>query len=224
MKPNRSSKTWELAALALLVAAFNAPLLFGGPDERFVLFPERLWGGQWHLLITHAFVHVGSYHLWLDAGAFLALYAALGLANGWQRGGVVVGGILGSAVATLLAWPAAAESGLCGLSGVAHGLMAVCGVEILGNERLTKAERWAGAAALCVVVAKGAVESATGQVYFGGWHVGYVGSPVAVCHAGGIAGALAAYAVAGLWLSPVFARVQTSRQGLRTDDGAAGVG
>ena len=44
VKPNRSSKTWELAALALLVAAFNAPLLFGGPAEGLVLFPERLWG------------------------------------------------------------------------------------------------------------------------------------------------------------------------------------
>ena len=203
MKRERDGKNWELAALALLVAAFNVSLFFGGPSARFVLFPERLAGGQWHVLFTHAFVHVGAYHLLLDASAFLSLYAALGLAKAWRRGAVVAGGIAGSAVATLLAWPAAAESGLCGLSGVAHGLMAVCGIEMLGNERLSKIERWAGGAALCVVVAKAAAEAASGRMFFGGWHAGHVGLPVAVCHAGGIVGALAVYASLRHWRGEV---------------------
>ena len=199
MTAKRESRKWELAGWAALVAAFNLPLLAGGASDRFALFPGRLADGEWHLLFTHAFVHVGFYHLLLDAGALLALHAALELGSAWRRIGVVAGGILGSAAATLMAWPAAGETGLCGLSGAAHGLMAVCGIETLGNARLSRAERWVGALTLGIVVAKAAGESVAGRVFFGGWHLGDVGMPVAVCHAGGVVGALAAYAMLRHW-------------------------
>lgn len=214
MKPSQKKMIRDLALLAALVALINIPLLTGGVSERLVLFPERLRDGQWHLLILHAFVHVSPYHLLLDAGAFLSLYAALRLPSARQRLAITAGGIMGSALATLLAWPAAASAGLCGLSGVAHGLMAVCGLEMLADGRGSRLERTAGGAALVVVALKAATEAVVGHVLFAGLHAGNVGLPVAVCHAGGIIGALMIFAL--MPRSPVAGNAG-SRNGIARD-------
>lgn len=198
MKPSQKKMIRELALLAALVALLNIPLLTGGVSKQLVLFPERLRDGQWHLILLHAFVHVSPYHLLLDAGAFLSLYAALRLPKARQRLAVTAGGITGSAFATLLAWPAAASAGLCGLSGVAHGLMAVCGLEMLADRSGSRLERTAGGVALAVVALKAATEAVVGHVLFAGLHAGSVGLPVAVCHAGGIVGALLVFALMSL--------------------------
>ena len=47
-----------------------------------------------------------------------------------------------------------------------------------------------GLASLALVVGKSGFEAVTGRIPFAWLHLGWVGFPIAVCHAGGVLGAL----------------------------------
>lgn len=175
----------DLVALSLAILLLNVPLLAGRVPLEFVLTPAALQGEWWRWL-THPFAHVSLYHAALDAGAFLALYAALPRAGrGWCAGLAMAG----STAAAVLPGGALA-GGFCGLSGAGHGLMAAVAASFLrGSDR---AGRWMGGLALALVVGKGLVEAWTGSVLFSSWHLGDVGAPVAVCHLGGVLGGVVA--------------------------------
>jgi len=175
----------DLVALSLVILLLNVPLLAGHVPLALVLTPAALQGEWWRWL-THPFAHVSLYHAALDAGAFLALYAALPRARRGWCAGLAVAGSTGAAV--LLG--GAPAGGFCGLSGAGHGLMAAVAASFLrGSDR---AGRRMGALALALVAGKGLVEALTGAVLFSSWHLGDVGSPVAVCHLGGVLGGLIA--------------------------------
>lgn len=184
----------DLALLSLAVGLANLSLLAGaGPSRGLVFLPGPFLAGEWWRLLTHPFVHVSPYHLLLDAGAFFWLYSLVQGGPG-RRLALAAAAAAGSLAAAAFA-PGFAGLGLCGLSGVAHGLMAVVGVQALRAE--DGRSRAVGACMLLAVVLKGAFEALTGGVFFLGLHPGSVGAPNPLCHAGGIVGALAAWGSSG---------------------------
>jgi rhomboid family GlyGly-CTERM serine protease len=179
---NRSVRL-ELVVFAIVLGFLNAPLFGGIWPRHLVFFPELVATGEWWRVVTHPFVHVSWYHLLLDGSAFFLLYSEL---HDWSRvRRLVAAGVcaLGSLLAAMLS-PAVASIGFCGLSGVAHGLMAITAVEMI--RRKGKRERIAGWCVLLLVVGKATAEAATGQVAFSFLHFGLMGVPIAACHAGGV--------------------------------------
>jgi rhomboid family GlyGly-CTERM serine protease len=184
----------ELAALAVWVVLANRPLLFGGMADGLAFHPQAVGAGEWWRVLTHPFAHVSWYHLLLDAAAFFLAYSELRERRFVERAALVTAAGAGSLLAAVLASPAVALHGLCGLSGIAHGLSAVVGVELFLRSR-EKLLRAGGLACLVIVVGKSVIEAATGNVLFADWHVGWLGTPIAVCHGGGVLGALVTWLI-----------------------------
>jgi len=180
---------WEIAGFALLIALFNLPLLTGVFSTQFIYHPDAVSGGEWWRLFTHPFVHVSRYHLFLDALAFFLAYTELHHRRFPERLAFVVAASAGSLLAALAASPLIDTLGLCGLSGIAHGLTAVVSLEML-RRRDDPVSRWSGLFCFVGVTGKSLFELVTGQVLFASWHLGWLGTPIAACHAGGVLGAL----------------------------------
>lgn len=178
----------ELALFVVPIILLNLPLLSGRFADSFMFVPAAVQAGEWWRLFTHPFVHVSWYHLLLDVTAFFMTYAEL-RHRGWlERFGLVVGAGAGGLLAAWCTAPVVLTHGLCGLSGIAHGLMAVAGLELTqSRDRLL---RGLGLASFGGVVIKCLIEALTGEIVFASWHLGWLGTPVAVCHAGGVVGAL----------------------------------
>ena len=79
---------------------------------------------------------------------------------------------------------------MCGLSGVAHGLMAISSLELVAGKPPGSAERRIGEFGFLLVVGKAALEALSGRMFFTFLHFGLMGAPVVVSHAGGIIGGL----------------------------------
>jgi rhomboid family GlyGly-CTERM serine protease len=179
----------ELIAFAVVLAMVNAPLLGRSWNNQLAFFPMRIADGEWWRLITHPFVHVSWLHLLLDGSAFLMLYRELAhwttrrrlAASGWCAAGSLLAAMLS---------PLVAVRGFCGLSGIAHGLMALSAVEMI--RRGDAWERRAGWFAFLIVVVKAGYEAASGNVVLSFLHFGLMGVPIAACHAGGVIGGLVA--------------------------------
>ena len=183
----------ELLAFICLLAIFNAPVVIGSCWQSLVFYPAPVRDGEWWRLFTHPFVHVTWYHLLLDGSAFIVLYQSLLEQRLLSR----LAFVFSAAAASLLAsWTAAAsDGGLCGLSGIAHGLMAVSGLELVARHAPHSTQRRLGLITFILVVTKAAVEALTGRVFFSFFEFGLLGQPVAVAHAGGIIGSLLALAL-----------------------------
>ena len=180
------SRQIELTAFIAALIAANFMLLLGRVCEPLVFFPSQWMSGEWWRALTFPFVHVSWYHLLLDASAFLFLYHGLQETSAKRRLLMVIACVAGSLGASLIASPL--TGGLCGLSGIAHGLMAISALEFMrSNDR---ALRNAGIICFWVVVLKSIAEAFAGHVLFSFLHFGPVGDPVATCHAGGILGGL----------------------------------
>jgi rhomboid family GlyGly-CTERM serine protease len=180
----RSSLKLELIAFALILIIANAVLFGGVWREQLVFFPGAVASGQWWRVLTHPFVHVSWYHLLLDGAAFLMLYAETSHWRARERLMAVAACGAGS-LAAAMTNPAIVSLGFCGLSGVAHGLMAVSAVEMIRG-----GERRVGCCVLALVVSKALVEAVTGNVALSFLHFGMMGTPIAACHAGGVVGGL----------------------------------
>jgi membrane associated rhomboid family serine protease len=101
------------------------PLLVAGtPPVRFVYSPSAIADGEWWRLLSHPFVHVSRYHLLLDGIAFIALLWGLADRRASERIGLVAASAAASLLAASCVPGETATYGLCGLSGVGHGLMA----------------------------------------------------------------------------------------------------
>lgn len=191
--PWRRASGSELLVLAVILALVNASMVTGGgsPAARYAYLPSLVEGGDWWRIVTHPFAHVSPYHLVLDASAFLLLYHGLREMSARRRIALFVGAVAGSLALAAL-FPSFAMAGLCGLSGAAHGLMAVSA--LVSVRASNRSERRMGWTLFALVAGKAVVEAATGQVLFAGWHVGNVGLPNPYCHLGGVLGGLAALA------------------------------
>ncbi|MEW6486912.1 MAG: rhombosortase [Thermodesulfobacteriota bacterium] len=181
----------ELWAFGLLALAASLPVFWGAVAEALVFLPVRVAEGQWWRLLTHPFAHVSWYHLLLDGAGFLLLYAGLREPGRAGRLVYVLGAWAGSMLLPLALSPDLYAVGLCGLSGTAHGLLAVSGAEGLASR--DTGDRRTGALCLGLVVAKSAWELAAGRAFLSALHFGLMGVPVVACHLGGVLGGLGAF-------------------------------
>ena len=157
-------------------------LAAGGIAPRLVFDPDLVRAGEWWRILTHPFIHVGWYNLFLDAGAFALLFTGLEEPSYARRLFYAAGACLGSLAGALTAGPVLADNGFSGLSGIAHGLMAVQALEILRGAGATPGGRRdlrVGLFALTLVVGKTIWEAATGRVLFAEYHLGPIGIPIA---------------------------------------------
>jgi hypothetical protein len=158
----------------------------------YYLFPSALFDGEISRWLTFAWKHNSVYHLILDATAFLFLYESLRcrLAGRLLH---LVSCIFFSGLIPIIMDPRVAQLGLCGLSGVAHGLMLIWAFE--SAEQTDKRSRIAASVLFLGVLGKTTFEQVTGQVLFADHHLGNVGVPIASCHFGGIVGAILSYSI-----------------------------
>jgi len=202
----------ELVGFAILIVCLNWSLLIAGRcGTGFIFLPEAVRAGEWWRVLTHPFVHVSMYHLCLDATACFILYGEFKGKRWWERSALLLATIGGSLLASLWAAPMIQSRGLCGLSGVAHGLAAVSALEMMTGAQLSGDHRRTlfhlGWISLVLVAGKSAFEAMTGQVAFASWHLGSLGTPIAVCHAGGVVGGM------GFWLAArIFSRWRASNR------------
>ena len=191
-----------------LLAVCNWPVLIGSACGSLVFRPAAVEAGEWWRLFTHPWVHVTWYHLLLDGVAFLMLYESLAERSLSRRLTYVFAAGAGGLLISWWAAPAIGSHGLCGLSGIAHGLMAVSAIEMMAGHSLRSPPARFGRFTFLLVVGKAMVEAISGRMFFTFLHFGLMGDPVAVAHAGGVLGGL----LAMLWLG------RRSRPALRRND------
>lgn len=128
----------------------------GRPAASLAFFSVRVASEEWWRLLTFPFGHVTWYHLLLDGTAFLILFAELAASSLWRKRGDrgVCRGEFGRR-----AHVAAHRDpgGLCGSSGITHGLMATSAIAMICHG--DQMENHAGWIALAIVVAKSAAEA-----------------------------------------------------------------
>ncbi len=151
--------------------------------ENTALFPEKLFAGEWWRIFTHYFAHLSWYHLLIDAGAFLILFFSI---DEKKRYLYLMACAAGSLILPLVFSVVIYSNGLCGLSGIAHGLMIAAALEMINNKQ-TKTIGWL---AFSIVIIKTTIELTISPTTLSFLHLGNVGIPVAECHAGGIIGGL----------------------------------
>ena len=161
----------ELFLFALAIAALNALSLPGACSSALVFQQDAVRAGEWWRLFTHPFVHVTWYHLFLDGSAFLMLYHSLQEPRLGCRLLYVLGGAIGSLI---FSWNSSA--GLCGLSGIAHGLMAVSALEMISNSPHSP-DRSVALMSFSLVVCKAGLEAVSGHMFFAFLDFGMLGTP-----------------------------------------------
>ncbi|MCP4451123.1 MAG: rhombosortase [Planctomycetes bacterium] len=191
---------WELWIYAAILGVANIGLLWNSVATGLYYYPEQVLSGQWHRVFTHAFVHVSWYHLLLDGSAFLMLYAMLKQPNTIKRTLYILGANLGCVVGVTAVLPDQGSLGYAGLSGIAHGLMAVWALEQMAEGRDKTSQR-IGWITLGIVVGKALIEAAHGSVVFAFMHGNLMGQPIGISHLSGILGAGLAYALCQVQIS-----------------------
>ena len=176
----------ELALFAAALIILNIPLAGGRFAESMIFLPNRVMAGEWWRVLSHPFVHLTWYHLLLDAGAFFLLYNGIQEPKWLKRAGYVASCGIGSLIVSMAASPVAHARGLCGLSGIAHGLMAVSALESMTRDDSTGKSRSAGVITFGIVVVKSILEVVSGHVFFESLHLGMMGIPIPESHAGGV--------------------------------------
>lgn len=192
-----------LGLLGLLFLA-NWPLLTGGVQTDWIFRSELASAGQWYRLLTFPWVHLSWYHLLLDAGAFLLLWGDLHRHPLSRKLAIVAICGAASLFFALIFDNESGQLGLCGLSGIAHGLMVVSALNMAADGE----RRW-GFAMLAMVLIKSLYEMITGTMLFEFLLLGLCGIPVAAAHAGGVAGGLLAYLLVVDPATPLLNRAST---------------
>src|SRR4051812_23013920 len=175
--PDDSRKFWhrlELGVIGFLLVALNWPLLHGACNSDLIFLPGPVAEGQWWRVLSHPFIHVTWFHLLLDGTAFFLLYKDLQQGSWLLRFTSVLASASGSLVVCLCADPLISVKGLCGISGIAHGLMVVSALELM-KQRSDKLLFRIGLFSFAAVVVKCLVEVITGKMLFTFIYFGMVG-------------------------------------------------
>jgi len=180
----------DIAAMMMLLIVANLHLMTGNFNTSLVFMPKEAYDGEWWRYITHPFVHLSWYHLMLDASAFFILYSGLTGAMFIRLFYVLICGAFSLIFAIHFA-PQTETYGLCGLSGIAHGLMAISSLEMMREKETFKI----GAVSLIALIAKSIYEVITGQVFFEFLYFGLCGTPIIACHTGGVVGGIVGYLI-----------------------------
>ncbi|MBE0535764.1 MAG: rhombosortase [Phycisphaerae bacterium] len=194
----------ELLIYGAVIAALNAPLVWGGFADAMILLPEKVAAGQWWRIFSHPFVHVSWYHLLLDGAAFFILYAQLAEARCVKRTAYVFGSALGSMLAVMIALPGSGAYGYCGLSGLGHGLMGICSLELITGMQADRKARVTGLVSLALVTVKSIIEALTGKMFLGFLHPDLLGIPISVAHIGGLLAGCAIWWTMNRQMSPAY--------------------
>ena len=209
---------WETWTWVAILALVNWPLIHGQARAGLIFVPDHVLAGQWWRIMTFPLVHLSWYHLLLDAGGFLVVSRGLEEKRISIRLLYMAAGTAGSLLLALALEPSVRVRGLCGLSGIAHGLMAVSALEMLRH----RGSRGWGWFLLILVSLKSALEACCGHVLFEFMHMGLCGRPVAACHAGGVIGAILAYGLVH-GLRPQSAQMAEGRKGTKANAAAPGL-
>lgn len=181
----------ELRLWLVLLLLANLGLLLGhGAASNLMYSPAAVAAGEWWRVGTWPWVHVSRYHLLLDGAAFLLLYQGLEAASAGRRLSYVLGAAAGSLFLPVLCSPEIGRLGLCGLSGLAHGLMAISALELYGHRRHKRLGAWL----FLGLLAKTVWELWSGAAFLQYWHFGDIGQPIVTTHAGGVLGGLLSFA------------------------------
>ncbi len=178
--------TGDVLILGSLILFLNMYLLATGTVRSLIFLPGQVESGEWWRLLVYPFVHVSWYHLLLDASAFILFYTGIEDKNIFHR---ITHVFLCSASSLCAAWmfsPTIHEIGLCGLSGVAHGLMAVSALEMMRK----KFDFKIGFICLIILISKTVYEVITGGSLLSFLLFGMCGTPLVACHAGGVIGGI----------------------------------
>jgi len=181
--------TLDVLFLAVMIVVCNFHILTGKTCQDLIFQFDEFVAGDIYRLITHPFVHLSWYHFLLDAGAFMLLYTGIYEKRKLRKLMIAgVCGIFGLGLPLVFA-PAIYSQGLCGLSGIAHGLMAFSALEMMQE----KANFKTGVICLIAVCIKSLYEAATGDVLLSFLQFGLCGIPIAICHAGGVIGGILSF-------------------------------
>lgn len=184
-------KRFDVFIFSLLLIFFNTHLITDNYKTTFFFFPDSVHSGEWWRVFTHPFVHLSWYHLFLDGGAFFLLYRELHHKNMREKlFYVLMCGVVSLGVAMVTS-PLIYTRGLTGLSGIAHGLMAISSLEMMREKEHLRA----GLIFFLLVVFKSIYEAINADVLFAFMHMGLCGTPVAACHAGGVLGGMIAFSI-----------------------------
>jgi len=191
---------FALTGFIIILIVCNLHLFFGTSISPLIFNKKLVADGEWWRIITHPFVHVSWYHLLLDSTAVALLWHEINLHSFLKKLFVAVSAAAGSLLTALLFSPFIAQSGYCGLSGLAHGLMFFLGLlwlrESLAMGRQTRGKLVKSAAGILFILAGGGksiVEVVTGSVIFAQLHMGDLGVPIVHAHLGGVLGSFAAF-------------------------------
>ena len=178
----------ELFIFAAIIMLCNLHLFTNTFPENTALFPENLFAGEWWRVFTHYFAHLSWYHLLIDAGAFLVLFFSIEKKTRYLY---LAACAVGSLVTPLIFSEIIYTNGLCGLSGIAHGLMVIAALEMTK----TKQTKIIGFVAFSIVILKTTIELTFSSAALSFLHIGNVGIPIAECHVGGIIGGLTIFLI-----------------------------
>jgi hypothetical protein len=112
----------------------------------------------------------------------------------------VLGANLGCVVGVTLVLPAQGSLGYAGLSGIAHGLMAVWALENMVETQDRTCHR-VGWITLGIVLGKALIEAIHGGAVFAFMHGNLMGQPIGISHLSGILGAGLAYGLCQVKIS-----------------------
>ena len=188
-------RCWDFWLLTGLLLLINYPLFFGGNTTRWAFYPGLVKQGEWWRVLTGLFAHVTWYHLFLDGLPFFLVYLSLDEKRISRRLFYVILTGAGSLLAGIWFSPLVPEVGLRGLSGITYGITALGALEMVFREKKDKTDKIIGAAVFSFLLIMVAYETFTGKFPFSFLLFGMVGTPILVCHAGGIAGSVIAYAI-----------------------------
>ena len=184
LQQNRLIVVWSIVLLLV-----NLPLVWGDVRSELLYLPNAENAGQWWRVLTFPLVHLSWYHLLLDAGGFLAVFYSIENRSNLKKALYIFGAGCGTLLLACAADPHISQRGLSGLSGIAHGLMAVSALEMLES----KSHRGWGLFMLLIVVVKSVYELWSGHVLFEFIHMGMCGQPLAASHTGGVIGGILMY-------------------------------
>jgi len=188
-------RCWDFWFLVGLLLLTNYPLFLGGTTARWAFYPGLVRQGEWWRVFTGLLAHISWYHLLLDGLPFFLVYLFLDEKRIFCRLFYVILAGAGSLLAGIWFSPQVQEVGLRGLSGITYGITALGALEMVFHEKKDKTDQIIGAAVFAFLLALVASEIITGKFLFSFLLFGMVGTPILVCHAGGIAGSVLAYAL-----------------------------
>ena len=195
----RISHTTSLTAgfLATLLLC-NAHLLSSQLPQALMYQHDMVLAGQWWRILTYALVHVSWYHLILDTAATIILWHEIrGFSN---RAKLLLTAYLSITVlsVSVLFSPLIDSIGLCGLSGIAHGLALFAGfsqISIATRHKSNLHTLISGVVLSSTIILKCLYETWTGHVLFSTIHLGELGTAIVHAHLGGALGGASACVV-----------------------------